>query len=351
VPPAPQPVAADWGDLPLGGAVDRAAERRTVPGAIADALHDPGTRVLLVHRGRLAVRDGALDLVPAGTLPPTLRGASGTGDVQAVARWLLLGRTRAPRDTGAGPGALVLALVLPDDADAASPGIEGVTPSGAWGTLVAGREWVGLRDAVTRLPATDLAFATPAVALANWHATHVRCPRCGEPTVVTQSGWVRRCEREGVDHFPRTDPAVIMAVVDDDDRLLLGHGTAWAPGRFSTLAGYVEPGESAEQAVRREVHEEVGVAVGDVAYRASQPWPFPASLMLGFRARAQTAEIRVDADEVDEARWFTRDELARAAATGEVGLPGAASIARALVEDWFGGALPEPAAEPGRPAG
>jgi NAD+ diphosphatase len=324
----PKPaVPRPWDALALTAAVDRAAERRTVPGALADALADAGSRVVLVHRGRLAVQGDELDLLPAARVA----GLADAADAQPVARWLLLGR-RAAGD--------VLALVLPDDADAGAPGIEGIAPHDAWARLVHDHEWATLRDAASSLSGEDAAFATAAVALAAWHATHTRCPRCGEPTVVTHAGWVRRCEAEGVDHFPRTDPAVIMAVVDDDDRLLLGHATTWGPGRFSTLAGYVEPGESLEQAVRREVHEEVGVVVGDVAYRASQPWPFPASLMLGFRARALSTEIRVDADEVDDARWFTRDELAAAVECGDVLPPGGISIARALVEEWFGGRLP-----------
>ncbi|MCZ2264736.1 NAD(+) diphosphatase, partial [Isoptericola sp. QY 916] len=188
------------------------------------------------------------------------------------------------------------------------------------------------------------ALAAEAVALAAWHASHERCPRCGEPTVVEQAGWVRRCVAQDVEVYPRTDPAVIMAVVDDADRLLLGHAAHWPEGRYSTLAGYVEPGEGLEQAVRREVAEEtsvvIGDAPGDVVYRGSQPWPFPASLMLGFRARAVATDVEVDGTEVTAARWFTREELAAGVAAGEVGLPGRPSIARALVEEWYGEELP-----------
>ncbi|WP_250447807.1 NAD(+) diphosphatase, partial [Actinotalea sp. C106] len=172
--------------------------------------------------------------------------------------------------------------------------------------------------------------------LAAWHPRHVHCPRCGAPTVSVLGGWVRRCTVDGSDHYPRTDPAVIMAVTDDQDRLLLGHAPHWPERRFSTLAGYVEPGESLEAAVRREVGEEVGVVVGEVAYQGSQPWPFPASLMLAFTARATSTEIDVDGDELTEARWFTRDELVGAVGRGEVLLPTRASVARALIEDWLG---------------
>ncbi|PJI94748.1 NAD(+) diphosphatase [Luteimicrobium subarcticum] len=317
-----------WDALPLAGAIDRAAERRGEPGALADALADDATRVVLVHRGRLA-GDPTTGLVrvPAADV----RDAAPAPDEQPALRWVLLGVL---------DGSQVLALVLPDDADATPPGLEGISESGRWADLVRGRPWSSLRDLAATVPADDAALAAASVALAAWHASHPRCGRCGEPTVVTQSGWVRRCLAEGVDHFPRTDPAVIMTVVDDDDRLLLGHNTAWAPDRWSTLAGYVEPGESVEQAVRREVHEEVGLTVGEVVYRASQPWPFPASLMLGFRAAARDTVVRCDGVEVDDARWFTRPELLAAARSGQVRLPGRTSIARALVEEWFGDELP-----------
>ena len=159
------------------------------------------------------------------------------------------------------------------------------------------------------------------------------------------AGWVRRCVAQGIDHYPRTDPAVIMAVVDPgsgpgEDRLLLGHAAHWPEGRFSTLAGYVEPGEGLEQAVRREVAEEVGVEVGEVSYVGSQPWPLPASLMVGFLARALTTKIDVDGAEIEDARWFTREELREGMASGEVRVPGSVSISSSLLELWYGEPLP-----------
>ena len=147
------------------------------------------------------------------------------------------------------------------------------------------------------------------------------------------------CGRCGAQHFPRADPAVIM-LVTDGDRALLGRQASWPEGRFSTLAGFVDPGESLEQAVVREVAEEVGVEVDQVTYFGNQPWPFPASLMVGFFARARTTEIAVDDHEISDARWFTRDELRAGAETGRLVLPGGISISRSLVESWYGAPLP-----------
>jgi NAD+ diphosphatase len=218
-----------------------------------------------------------------------------------------------------------------DDPDAAAPGLAACT-------------WSALREVGHLLGDRDADLATTAVALSEWHRHTTRCPRCGAPTRVELGGWVRRCSVDGGEEYPRTDAAVIMAVTDDADRILLAHGAQWAERRFSTLAGFVEPGESLETAVRREVAEEVGVRVAEVAYVASQPWPFPASLMVGFRAHATTTQITLDAHEVTDARWFTREELGRAVVDGTVTLPMPTSIARALIEGWFGGPLPVPAA-------
>ena len=153
---------------------------------------------------------------------------------------------------------------------------------------------------------------------------------------------MRRCEGCGRSQFPRTDPAVIMLVTDESGRrCLLAHNRASHRERgFSTLAGFVEPGESLEHAVRREIHEEVGIRIGAVTYAGSQPWPLPGSLMVGFFAVAETVDIDVDGEEISEARWFTRDELLAAAESEEVVLPGHISIARRLIESWYGGSLP-----------
>jgi NAD+ diphosphatase len=179
--------------------------------------------------------------------------------------------------------------------------------------------------------------------LTNWHAAHPCCARCGTPTLVVRGGSVRRCPADGSEHFPRTDPAVIVLVHDGADRCVLGRNPAWPPGRYSVLAGFVEPGESAERAVVREVQEESGLAVGDVRYVTSQPWPFPASLMLAFTARADgDGEPRPADAELEDVRWFSRDELRAAAGWGAgigLQLPGAVSVARHLVDAW----LDEPA--------
>ena len=162
-----------------------------------------------------------------------------------------------------------------------------------------------------------------AVALAEWHASHRFCPRCGGALRSTAAGHVLVCEQCARQQFPRSDPAVIMMVTDESgDRALLGRQAAWPVGRFSTLAGFVDPGESLEEAVVREVAEEVGVQVTDVTYFGNQPWPFPQSLMVGFFARATTTEINVDQDEIEDARWFTREEMRAQAEDGTLVLPG-----------------------------
>jgi NAD+ diphosphatase len=150
---------------------------------------------------------------------------------------------------------------------------------------------------------------------------------------------VLRCAAEAHQQFPRTDPAVIM-MVTDGDRALLGRQASWPEGRYSTLAGFVDPGESLEEAVVREVAEETGVEVGEVSYFGNQPWPFPQSLMVGFFARARSTEIHVDGAELSDARWFTREEMKEQAESGELVLPGGISISRSLVEAWYGAPLP-----------
>ncbi|WP_254185436.1 NAD(+) diphosphatase [Nocardioides panacis] len=199
--------------------------------------------------------------------------------------------------------------------------------------------WAAFRSVLATLPEPDAGFMVHAVALAEWHASHRFCPRCGSPLVSTAAGHVLRCAENDHQQFPRTDPAVIM-MVTDGERALLGRQAAWPEGRYSTLAGFVDPGESLEEAVIREVAEETGVHVTDVAYFGNQPWPFPQSLMVGFFARATSTDILVDGEEIQDARWFTRAEMKEQAEAGTLVLPGGISISRSLVEAWYGGPLP-----------
>jgi NAD+ diphosphatase len=206
---------------------------------------------------------------------------------------------------------------------------------------VVGDRWVDLREIGAALNDRDAGLLTTAVALARWHDRHPRCPIDGTPTALVNGGWVRRCLTDGSEHFPRTDPAVIMLVHDGGDRCVLGRQAVWPEGRFSILAGFVEPGESAEQTVVREVAEEVGVVVSNLRYVSSQAWPYPGSLMLGFTAEGDpAAPLRPDTEEIADARWFTRSEIL-AALAGEpaldFGLPMPSSIAHFLISGWATG--------------
>jgi NAD+ diphosphatase len=195
-----------------------------------------------------------------------------------------------------------------------------------------GTQLKSLRDVGALLTDRDAGLLVHAVALSNWHASHPRCSRCGAPTIAAKGGAVRRCDADGSEHFPRTDPAMIVLVTDGGERCVLGRQAIWPAGRYSTLAGFVEPGESAEQAVVREVFEETGIAVDQVRYRGSQPWPFPASLMLGFVAECARDAVPVARDgELEDARWFTKDELR----DGTAMLPTPVSIAYRLITDWL----------------
>jgi NAD+ diphosphatase len=206
-------------------------------------------------------------------------------------------------------------------------------------TFRAPEDWATLREFGPRLSGADAALVVQAQALAEWHRAHRFCARCGGALAVRDGGYVLECSQCGRHHFPRTDPAVIM-LVTDGERALLGRQPSWPPGRYSTLAGFVDPGESLEQAVVREVAEEAGIEVTDVTYFGNQPWPFPSSLMVGFFARAVSTDIVVDGVEIEDARWFTREELRSGAEAGRLVLPGGISISRSLVEAWYGASLP-----------
>ncbi len=216
-----------------------------------------------------------------------------------------------------------------------------VDPSGV--ALAEGVAWAGLRSVGLRLPAEERTLLAELVALASWHRTHTHCPRCGTPTEVAGLGWWRTCPADGSDHYPRTDPAVIAVLVDAAGNALLARQAVWPEGAFSALAGFVEPGESAERAVVREIAEEVGLTPTAVRYVASQPWPFPGSLMLGFEASVEGVRPtpEVDGIEIVEARWLSPGELPGLAEAREVRLPGRLSIAHQLVRRWYGGEIPD----------
>ena len=278
---------------------DRVGERRTDEDWLAETWADPETRIVPVAGTAFPVDDagGAVRWHASDGLPEDgLRIFLGTRD-----------------------GVAHFALVVDEPTD------EG--------------RWTGFRGVVATLPEPDAGFMVHAVALAEWHASHRFCPRCGSRLVSSAAGHVLRCEENDHQQFPRTDPAVIM-MVTDGDRALLGRQAAWPEGRFSTLAGFVDPGESLEEAVVREVAEETGVHVTDVAYFGNQPWPFPQSLMVGFFARATSTDIHVDGAELSDARWFTREQMKAEAEAGTLVLPGGISISRSLVEAWYGAPLP-----------
>lgn len=203
-----------------------------------------------------------------------------------------------------------------------------------------GARFVEIRSVMAGLSRLDAECVATGRALHGWHATHRFCANCGAESAVEQSGWQRKCPSCGTQHFPRTDPVVIMAITDGD-RLLLGRGPSWPDRMYSLLAGFVEPGEPIESAVRREVLEETGVRVGEVRYVASQPWPFPMSLMFGCVGIAESEEITIDPVELADARWVTRDEVHRilAGTHPELNAPRKGAIAGALISAWANGTL------------
>jgi NAD+ diphosphatase len=284
-------------------ALDRAAELRERNDALMAAWQAP-TAALLSLRG-----DGRVLLDARQALhvaPPT---ESGTGIDGASFLGLRAGQALFSR-------------VL-DDATAA-----------ARASAIGGR-FADLRTIAGQLPAADAGLAAYARALAHWQSRKRWCGVCGSPTRLVHGGHRAECGNEAcaATYFPRTDPAIIV-IVADGGRCLLGRQASWPAGRYSTLAGFVEPGESLEQAVAREVHEEAGVRIEDCRYLASQPWPFPASLMLGFEARAREQTVQTGA-ELESARWFDAHELAPLIARGELGLPPATSISFHLIDHWY----------------
>jgi NAD+ diphosphatase len=288
-----------------GNPLDRAGERRRDDAWIRGLLHDPASRVL-----------------PLTGLRPHLAGdAAPRLDWQPVAAW-----------HEAIAGGAVLVFLGRRDGHALF-----AIDAGA-GT---DRELIDVRDLAPLLPAGDAAILAEARSVIDWHARHGFCAQCGSPTRIAAAGWVRRCPQCKASHFPRTDPVVIMLAVRGE-RALLGRNRRRPGNRFSCLAGFIDPGETPEEAVRREVGEESGIRVGRVRYLACQPWPFPSSLMMGFLCEALSEEIAIDPEELAEARWFPREEIramvARAAEGADdpsrVSIPGPVAIAHHICRRW-----------------
>lgn len=319
-------------DLSLSrGTLHRNGTGRRDRDVLAQALARPDTQVIDLVDGRVRTQSthGRLALVRRDPRPED-RAASA----------LYLGHDHAGTDYVA---------VLADHEDADHDGAD--QKSADQKSADTPEVWRTLREAGAELDDTDSGVLTTATALANWHARHGFCPRCGGATTVEQGGWVRRCTSDGSEHYPRTDAAIIVAVTDAADRLLLARGPHWPEGRRSVLAGFVEAGEALEATVAREVMEEVGVELTDITYRGNQPWPFPASLMVGYTARARETELTLDPTEIVEADWFTRHQVVTLAGSGELALPPRVSIARVLIERWMGERIVAASDHPGRGEG
>jgi NAD+ diphosphatase len=289
--------------------IDRAAHLRRDDAWLADAAANPASRILPVWRSRNLVVEGE---TPAPVhLPPDI---------------VALGEVRTSVFLGLAEETAYFAI----DLSHLDP-----PPLGDHG------EFVDLRQVGPRMRAEDGGVLAYARAMLNWHQRHGFCGVCGAPTESRDAGHVRRCVSPdcGAHCFPRTDPAVIMLVHDGGDRIVLGRKATMLPGQHSILAGFVEPGESLEDAVRREVFEEVGLRIEEVHYHSSQPWPFPANIMLGFTARATTFDLDVDYNELEGgARWFTRDFLRNSPEDESFRLPRTDSISRRLINEWMKGA-------------
>lgn len=285
-------------------ALDRDHAARIAPGAVERALGDPTTRIVAVAGDRAPVRGGGLVRFAPDELPAEA--------AEALVPLSWLGRT--PADGQDASGGVVLSLLVAEPFD------------------VPGAEWRSLREVGADLDDADAGVLVQAVALGVWQRESHHSPIDGSPADFEESGWVRR-DAGGGAHFPRTDPAVIVAIHDRaDERILLGHNAAWPADRYSLIAGFVDPGESLEAAVVREVHEETGLTVVEPRYLGSQPWPFPRSLMIGFECIADDpGAIRPDGVEILDVRWFTRDELR----AGAVRLPGRTSIASWILDAWL----------------
>ena len=313
-------------NLPLArSAVDRDNLLRSEPEILNRLWQESDTRVLVLWDGKTLLQ-GPVDAPTPQLLlstPQNLESIRNAGQVELDA---YLGFT-VEVEAGIAANTKLLLAVLTD--------------AGAMQLESDADAWHGLRKTGAGLSARDAGLYAEALALANWHATHLHCPRCGSATQISEAGWRRDCPKDGHQIFPRTDPAIIVSVIDDQDRILLGSQGVWEENRWSILAGFVEPGESLAAAVQREVFEESGVRVIAPEYLGSQAWPFPYSLMVGFTARVDPEhkhlDLNPDGVEIEKLRWFSREELA--AESGSLLLPGKLSISGALIEHWYGGPI------------
>ena len=298
-----------------GNTLDRDERHRKDAAYLAKALQDDATRILPVWKLAPLVREGDEKRLAWAT-PAILDGHAGP----------------EPVFLGVADGRAHFAL---DISGVASPLIDFGWEGAA--------TFPDLRATVGLLPPGDGGIAAQARHIVDWHSRHGFCPGCGERTRPKDGGWARLCTACSSEHFPRTDPVVIMLVVDKaSGRCLLGHESRFSkePKMYSTLAGFIEPGEDIEDAVRREVFEEAGIRVGEVAYHATQPWPFPHSLMIGCIGYAETTEIKIDPSEIEEARWFSREEVASMMARTHPQnwwVPGKQAIARSLIDSFAKG--------------
>lgn len=289
-------------DLPLAAvALDRDALSRTKPNFLEELWRSNDVQVLVLNNQRtLVTGDGQLKLFSPSQL----------GNLSPTA---YLGKSLETDQP------FLLAVLNETEANDLEPDEA---------------NWHQLRKTGLGLSAGDASIFAQGLALANWHETHSFCPACGSATDVVSAGWVRKCIAEGRELFPRTDPAVIVGILDDQDRILLGSQGVWESNRFSILAGFVEPGESLEAAVVRELKEEAGIVVAEPTFVGSQAWPYPYSLMFGFTAKYVSGQVLPDGEEIVKLRWFSRAELL--AEAGQLLLPGRVSIARAIIEHWLG---------------
>ena len=305
-----------------GSGLDRTAHLRNDAQAIEAMLQDLATRVLPIWRGK-----------PLFAGEPRGLGWLAPGDV------VLGPADEAPVFLGLDEGVARFAVDISRWEPEEVPDTLGAffDPSEQRHPLLPSDHAFGeLRANMTRLGAREAELVATAKALLGWHETHGHCARCGAPSRMIEAGWQRQCPDCGARHFPRTDPVVIMLILSGND-VLMGRSPGWPEGMYSLLAGFVEPGETLEAAVRREVREETGVEVGAVGYLASQPWPFPASLMLGCRGEAVSREIRVDPVELEDAQWVSREEMLDIVAGRSAAMKPArkGAIARFLIEAWL----------------